>query len=73
MCKYLRLMEAERKWKADAYCCIVRWTRPEIKGQWMSFIKPPEVSLKVLDLTAFVYLSNTTLEKRLQLWEKWKL
>ena len=26
----LRLIEAERKWKAEANCCIVKWTRPRL-------------------------------------------
>jgi hypothetical protein len=30
---YLRLMEAERKWKAEAYCCIVKCTRPDEKNE----------------------------------------
>lgn len=25
-----KLMAALRKWKADAYCCIVRWTKPKL-------------------------------------------
>ena len=38
---YLRLMEAERKWKAEAYCCIVKCTRPveKMKSNFSIFKK----------------------------------
>ena len=25
-----RLIDAERKWKADAYCCMLKWTSPRL-------------------------------------------